>query len=190
MYVIWAYIHHGVSVGLTNTLDFMIHFVWWPPKFWSQIKKKRSTDFSLTFSSVTKDETGSIGDNCLLFLQAQEFQLNWAGAKQNLQNDVCPAKTLISLGIHPVWSESLMSTWSLGSLATHRAPSHQWKTDQTAQTNLSLCWEHMICCRFCHAPAQFKNSRGNFLRAETNTSRFIWAFMKECTAALSLFKLS
>ena len=33
---------------------------------------------------------------------------------------VCPAKTQISLGICPVWSESLLSTWrKLGSLATH-----------------------------------------------------------------------
>ena len=33
---------------------------------------------------------------------------------------VCPAKTQISLGIRPVWSESSLSAWSkLGSLATH-----------------------------------------------------------------------
>ena len=33
---------------------------------------------------------------------------------------VCPAKTQISLGIRPVWSESLLSAWrKLGSLATH-----------------------------------------------------------------------
>ena len=33
---------------------------------------------------------------------------------------VCPAKTQISLGIHPVWSESSLSAWrKLGSLSTH-----------------------------------------------------------------------
>ena len=33
---------------------------------------------------------------------------------------VCPAKTQISLGIRPVWSESSLSAWrKLGSLATH-----------------------------------------------------------------------
>ena len=33
---------------------------------------------------------------------------------------MCPAKTQISLGIRPVWSESSLSTWrNLGSLATH-----------------------------------------------------------------------
>ena len=33
---------------------------------------------------------------------------------------VCPVKTQVSLGICPVWSESLLSAWrKLGSLATH-----------------------------------------------------------------------
>ena len=31
----------------------------------------------------------------------------WATTWQNQQNDVCPAETQISLGIRPVWSESL-----------------------------------------------------------------------------------
>ena len=39
---------------------------------------------------------------------------------QNQQNDVRPAKTQISLGIHPVWSDSSLSAWrKLGSLAAH-----------------------------------------------------------------------
>ena len=43
---------------------------------------------------------------------------------------VRPAKTQISLGIHPVWSESLLSAWrNLGSLATHWA--HNEDSDQT-----------------------------------------------------------
>ena len=38
---------------------------------------------------------------------------------------VCPAKTQISLGICPVWSESSLSAWrKLGSLATHLAHSN------------------------------------------------------------------
>ena len=45
---------------------------------------------------------------------------------------VWPAKTLISLGISPVWSESLLSAWrKLGSLATHWAYSED--SDQTGQ---------------------------------------------------------
>ena len=43
---------------------------------------------------------------------------------------VRPAKTQISLGICPIWSESLLSTWrKLGSLATHWA--HSKDSDQT-----------------------------------------------------------
>ena len=42
---------------------------------------------------------------------------------------VRPAKTQISLGIHPVWSESSLSAWrKLGSLATHWA--HSEDSDQ------------------------------------------------------------
>ena len=45
---------------------------------------------------------------------------------------VCPAKTRISLGIRPVWSESSLSTWrKLGSLATHWA--HSEDSDQTGR---------------------------------------------------------
>ena len=41
-----------------------------------------------------------------------------------------PAKNRISLGIHPVWSESLLSAWwKLGPLATHWA--HSKDSDQT-----------------------------------------------------------
>ena len=43
-----------------------------------------------------------------------------------------PAKTQISLGIHPVWSESSLSAWSnLRSLATHWA--HSEHSDQTGR---------------------------------------------------------
>ena len=45
---------------------------------------------------------------------------------------VRPAKTQISLGICPVWSESLLSTWrKLGSLATHWV--HSKDSDQTGR---------------------------------------------------------
>ena len=46
----------------------------------------------------------------------------WAATWQTNEMSVHPAKTLISLGICPVWSESSLSTWrKLGSLATHWA---------------------------------------------------------------------
>ena len=45
---------------------------------------------------------------------------------------VCPAKTQISLGIRPVWSESSLSAWrKLGPLATHWA--HSEDSDQTGR---------------------------------------------------------
>ena len=46
--------------------------------------------------------------------------------------NVRPAKTQISLGIRPVWSESSLSAWrKLGSLATHWV--HSEDSDQTGQ---------------------------------------------------------
>ena len=45
---------------------------------------------------------------------------------------VCPEKTQISLGIHPVWSESSLSAWrKLESLATHWA--HSEDSDHAGQ---------------------------------------------------------
>ena len=64
------------------------------------------------------------------FSYVQRFKSNcagrkniWAASWQNQQNwHVRPAKTQISLGICPVWSESSLSTWrKLGSLATNWA---------------------------------------------------------------------
>ena len=49
-----------------------------------------------------------------------------------------PVKTQISLGIHPVWSESSLSAWrNLGSLATHWA--HSEDSDQTGRMP-TLSW--------------------------------------------------
>ena len=60
-------------------------------------------------------------------------QHKWASAwKKQQQISVRPAKTQISLGIPPVWSESSLSAWrKLGSLATHWA--HSDDTDQTGR---------------------------------------------------------
>ena len=57
--------------------------------------------------------------------------------KTNKMN-VRPAKTRISLGIRPVWSESSLSAWrKLGSLTIHWAHS-----EDSDQTGLSLRWVH------------------------------------------------
>ena len=56
---------------------------------------------------------------------------------------VRPAKTQISLGIRPVWSESLLSAWrNLGSLATHWA--HSEDSDQTGRMP-RLIWVFAGC---------------------------------------------
>ena len=70
---------------------------------------------------------------------------------------VRPAKTQISLGIRPVWSESSMSAWrKLGSLATHWAHS-----DAKTRIRLGGCpgWSESSLgaqsfCWFCHDAAQ------------------------------------
>ena len=48
-------------------------------------------------------------------------------------------KIQISLGVHPVWSESSLSTWRIiGSLATHKANSEDWSDWVDAQADLWL----------------------------------------------------
>ena len=47
--------------------------------------------------------------------------IKWACTQQNLQNDVCPAKTQTSLGICPVWSEFLLcAQWKASSCGQWR----------------------------------------------------------------------
>ena len=60
---------------------------------------------------------------------------------------VHPARTQISLGIHPVWSESSLSAWrKLGSLATHWA--HSEDSDPTGRMP-RLIWDFAGCmCQF------------------------------------------
>ena len=65
---------------------------------------------------------------------------------------VRPAKTQISLGIRPVWSESSLSAWrKLGSLATQLSAQRRfWSDWADAQADLSLLWVHKSFCWFCH----------------------------------------
>ena len=58
---------------------------------------------------------------------------------------VRPAKTQISLGIRPVWSESSLSAWNLGPYATHWA--HNEDSDQTGRMP-RLIW--VFAWRTCH----------------------------------------
>ena len=62
---------------------------------------------------------------------------------------VCQAKTLISLGICPVWSESSLSSWrNIGPLTTYLVHSEDWSDLADAQADLSLCWDNMSFCWF------------------------------------------
>ena len=81
---------------------------------------------------------------------------------------VRPAKTQISLGIRPVWSESsLCAQWVANDPSFLHADSEDWSdwTDaqanlslrsdwSDAQANLSLRWAHMPFRWFCHEAAQ------------------------------------
>ena len=70
---------------------------------------------------------------------------------------VRPAKTQISLGILPVWSESSLSALrNIGSLATHWA--HSEDSDQTGRMpRLIRVFDGrtLIFCWFCHEAAHF-----------------------------------
>ena len=69
---------------------------------------------------------------------------------------VSPAKTQISLGIRPVWTESSLSAlkkkaWVLSyPLSAQR---RLWSDRVDAQANLSLRWVDMPLCWFCHEVA-------------------------------------
>ena len=68
---------------------------------------------------------------------------------------VRPAKTQISLGIRPAWSESSLSAFrTLRSLATHWARGEDWSDWADAQADLSLGWAHRSFCWFCYEAAQ------------------------------------
>ena len=103
----------------------------------------------------------------LYVLQCPGSNAIWAAAQQNQQNEVCLAKTEISLGICLVWSKPSLSAWrSLGSLATHWA--YNEDSDQTGWMprliwvfagRTSFCW-------FCHAAAHIGEVKRITLSAE------------------------
>ena len=56
---------------------------------------------------------------------------------------VCPLKTQISLGIRPVWSESLLcAQWVAKDRRFLHADSEDWSDWADAQADLSLHWTH------------------------------------------------
>ena len=68
---------------------------------------------------------------------------------------VRPAKTQISLGIRPVWSESLLwGQWVDKGPSFHHADSEDWSDWVDAQADLSLRWARKPFCWFCQDAAQ------------------------------------
>ena len=69
---------------------------------------------------------------------------------------VRPAKTQISLGICPVWSESsLCAQWAANDPRFLHADSEDWSEWADTQADLSLRWAHGSLCWFCHVVAHF-----------------------------------
>ena len=68
---------------------------------------------------------------------------------------VRPAKTQISLGIHPVWSESLLcAQWVAKDQRCHHADNEDWSAwASAAQADPSLRWMHRSFCWVCHETA-------------------------------------
>ena len=99
---------------------------------------------SLCLLTVGKTDRTSLPkwDKLAIFgISYMTFQIEPRHDKTN-KMAVRPAKTQISLGIRPVWSESSLSAWrKLGPLATHWA--HSDDSNQTERMpRLSLRWVH------------------------------------------------
>ena len=73
---------------------------------------------------------------------------------------VHPAKTQISLGIHPVWSESLLcAEWVVAKDPSFLHADSEDRSDLADdQADLGLCWTHMPFCWFYHDAAHFTNA--------------------------------
>ena len=104
-------------------------------------------------SHINETEIKSARPYCSSVILSTCVWYIWINTVHELRHDktnkmsVRPAKTQISLGIRPVWSESSLSAWrKLGSLATHWALAD-------AQAELSLRWAHTPFWWFCHVAA-------------------------------------
>ena len=88
---------------------------------------------------------------------------------------VRPAKTQISLGIRPVWSESSLSAWrKLGPLATHWA--HSEDSDQTGRMP-RLIWVfagRTLILLVCHVAAHFLIHSRQAIPNKANVKPMIW----------------
>ena len=84
---------------------------------------------------------------------------------------VRPAKTQLSIGIHPDWSESSLSAWrNVGFLATHKTHGEDWSDRANAQADQSSLGAHAIllvlsCC-------------GSFVLQQSCSFVRKWSFME------------
>ena len=76
----------------------------------------------LTYTKYNSFLTLSLANRIVFYLSSTPMTKHEPQHAKTNKVTVQPAKTQISLGIRPVWSESSMSAWrKLGSLATHLA---------------------------------------------------------------------
>ena len=91
------------------------------------------------------------------YLSLKGCLFNWARALQKPTKWlVHPAKTLIRLGISPVWSESLLSALreARGPELSSGEQQGLWSDWADAQADLSLHWPQMSFCWFYYMMAQ------------------------------------
>ena len=126
-------------------------------KKWSPcpVKQCRSRSECSWRSCLTRVYTVSIFWThwCMIKPHCYNFRINEPIVTKPTKWHVRPAKTRISLGIRPVWSESSLSAWRKILSYTLSA---QQDSDQTGWMSrlISLHWAHMPFCRFCHNAAQ------------------------------------
>ena len=86
--------------------------------------------------------------NCVIVLVWSNLRFSATKPTTSL---VRPAKNQISLGIRPVWSESLLSTWrNLGSLATNWACSKDSDQIRVFAGRMWFCWFWRVVAHICH----------------------------------------
>ena len=103
-------------------------------------------------TTYTLSKWWSVENNPLTYIKYPPLTI-WAVSWQNQQNDMHPAKTQISLGIHPVWSVfavRMKKPWILSyPLSAQR---RLWSDWADALADLNLRWAQFFCW-FCREVA-------------------------------------
>ena len=124
----------------------IIHSVWKIRSVNNKVQQSRLRTQSYLVENSRRHVFAWCGSYCCNELMNTNSRWSYTFAQQHLSRlmtkptkwHVRPAKTQITLGIRPVWSESSLSAWrKLGSLAIHCA--HSEDTDQTRRIS-RLIW--------------------------------------------------